>query len=65
MRMFGDRRVPEFNKDAEELVEELKKLATIFQNDLLSPEDQVRECEARLGLVVGVNESYLVLFVLL
>jgi hypothetical protein len=60
MRMLGDRRVLESDEDAKELVEELKKLATIFQNDSLSREDQIRVCKAELGLVVGVSESHLV-----
>jgi hypothetical protein len=60
MRMLGDRRVPQSDEDAEELVEELKKLAAIFQMDTLSPEDQVRIREAEPSLVAGVSESHLV-----
>jgi hypothetical protein len=41
-------------------VEELKKLATIFQMDTLSPADYVRVREAEPGLIAGISESHLV-----
>jgi hypothetical protein len=39
MWMLGDRRVPELDEDAEDLVAELRKKATIFDMDQLSPEE--------------------------
>jgi hypothetical protein len=39
MQMVGDVRVPESDEDAEAVVDELQKKATIFQMDKLSPED--------------------------
>jgi hypothetical protein len=60
MPMLGDRRVLESDEDAEDLVEELKKLATIFQMDTLSPADYVRVREAEPGLIAGISESHLV-----
>lgn len=38
-QMLGDCRVSESDEDAEELVAELKKMATIFEMDKLSLED--------------------------
>jgi hypothetical protein len=65
MWMLGDRRVPESDEDADDLVVELKKMATIFEMDKLSPEDQVRVREVAPGLVPRVSGSHLNLPVLL
>jgi hypothetical protein len=65
MRMHGDWLVPESDEDVEELVEELKKKATVFQMDTLSPKDQVRVRKAKPGLVARISKSHLIPPVLL